>query len=453
MIYSYYEHRTGRRIKFINNLVTLVLLVATGYYVAMTPVETGYISWILSLGCLLLKCYLSVESVILITVTLILWIKTLQVIGFEALKGIPTMLNLGRLSATKQGWHNTFVFSILSLIFIAAWMISNITIALFFSLYTASKAFSDFVGSCRTAGVVFLSRSSAPNVSLQVELKEASLGLRVVSLLDLDNELDPKLIKTLQWNVYRTSDNAQWMHVIQKLMDIAQIIVLDTRVCSVALLLETKFALVPSRRHKVLSLICDDGRAPVLEEYFRKYNEPQVNNFPRFIEIQLLAEIQHRLLPKLYPRFMRGKYVPIQGQKSLGDARINQKTENSDPMILLINTINKLNQDINLAVQSQDMEETRRLMLALKVAIERIGSFRKSETFKPITAAIADSAAAFSSTGFAEAHALLESSIEAAVNTGIQIIPTLELGLNEKNPEVRKAFQRTLKRIKSNETF
>jgi len=326
------------------------------------------------------------------------------------------------------------------------------TIALIISLYTTSKAFSDFVGSCRTAGIVFLSRSSTLNVSFQVELKESSLGLRVVSLLDLDNELDPKLLRVLHWNVYRTLENNKWMHAIQKLMDIAQIIVLDTRVCSTAVLKETDFALVPSRQHKVLALTFDDGRAPVLDEHLRIYNNPKVNKFPRFTEIQLLTEIQHRLLPKLYPGFMQGIYIPIQGKNCTDEDCINQKTENSDPMSL-INTINKLNRDITIAVLSKDMEEMRRLMLALKVAIERIGNLRKSETFKPIAAVIADSATAFETTGFAEAHALLESAIEAAVNIGISIIPTLELGLNENNPEVRKAFQRALKRIKFNDNI
>jgi len=114
----------------------------------------------------------------------------------------------------------------------------------------------------------------------------------------------------------------------------------------------------------------------------------------------------------------------------------------------LVSLIRECNRALTGAMLVQNMDKVRLLMLELKVAIERIGSTDEEEAIASIAAAIADSAAACEQLGFGEAHALLDSAIEAAANIGPAMIPMLTKGMNEPEPAVRRAFQRALGRVR-----
>ena len=189
---------------------------------------------------------------------------------------------------------------------------------MFFALCTASIALSDIVGSARPAGVLFLTRSSQATLSLQVQIKEAALGLRVVSLLDEDYEPDRRVTRVLTYNIYRTSDGANWGWVIQQVMDLAEIIVLDTRECTPNLMMEAGFVLSDGRREKVLALTREDGSVPLLDEFMKQSGDARIQALRRMTEIVLLAEVHRRVLSKFYPKSLQGRHVPIRGEKTNG---------------------------------------------------------------------------------------------------------------------------------------
>lgn len=574
--------RTRRRVSAVRGFVLFVLLVAAGHFVWENglPSATGLPAWILGLVSWQLKCLLLTISAVLVSITVVLWASSLWLMGPAAMKGAPTMLRLGRLSRVRQGWRNFSTFTLATLVLVGLAMIFDAGMLIFIAIYTACMALSDFVGSARIAGVVFLSRSSQPSLRFQVELKEAALGLRVVSLLDLDVEPDRELTRVLRWNVYRTSESAEWTELIQELMNLAQIIVLDARVSSPAVLRETEFALTPARRDKVLILTGEDGCAPVLDEFMESHDAALLRGLPRLTEIQLLAVIHRRVRSGLYPARMRGTpvtmacentlaeeggradeqsrrmlvrhrgkevaiptttvnpYTPAEMAIELGQlesvalhcdypgeseeldtacrtisellssssARWAGAEEDADALIWmqpgsdqkrfryalgspgdeerlmaaecglgelaacvvtsvceffkpqetevpasdvgdLVPLIRECNRALTGAMLLQDMEKVRLLMLELKVAIERLGSTNEEEAIASIAAAIADSAAAYERFGFGEAHALLESSIEAAANIGPAMLPMLTKGMNEPDPAVRTAFRRALGRV------
>lgn len=578
----YSAARTDRRLRVVRRIEAFALLLAAGYYVLTTglPPSTGIASWALGLALWLLKCFLVVRSVIRIAATVHVWVNSLRLLGPSAIKAAPTMLRLGRLSAVGQGWRTSRLFALFTLVLIVAWLILDIELALFVGIYTASVVFLDLVGSARIVGVLFLSRSSRANLVFQAELKEAALGLRVVSCLD--QKLTPgwRITRVLGANIYRTSDSAEWVGLVQELMDLTQIIILDARQCSPALIVETGLAATPGRRRKVLVLTEDDGTAPVLEEFARDSDDALVRDLPRLTGIQLLAEVHRRIASRFYPRHTQGRqlsireqdprrhrttpaprvpsrvfvpalrrtyevpvaaqdpYTPAEMAAALGnlgsvalhcdypdgveeldvasrgiqellqfsgahwvaaaeeaDATIwiqrgtgemrydfavasphdadrfiaaqsgpreftacvatavcellqTQKASVSKgDLAVLTTTINGLCRALTKALQIQDVERARLLMLELKVAIERIGCSGSTEAIPPIVDAIADAAAACDGLGFAEAHALLASAIEAAHNVGPVIIPMLKRGADHSDPAVRRAFQIALRRF------
>ena len=81
----------------------------------------------------------------------------------------------------------------------------------------------------------------------------------------------------------------------------------------------------------------------------------------------------------------------------------------------------------------------------LRGDVQKLGSIGGTEAVKPLVNALAESARAFENTGFAEAKALRDASIEALRDIGKESIPRIKEGMTHSNPAVRKACSRALK--------
>lgn len=110
----------------------------------------------------------------------------------------------------------------------------------------------------------------------------------------------------------------------------------------------------------------------------------------------------------------------------------------------LISNVNELNRAITGAALAQDWPKARKLMDELIVAVEQLGGIGGTDAVKPVVDALADSAGAYENTGFSEAEALIEASIEALRRIGEDAIPWIKEGLTHSNPAVRTACKRAL---------
>jgi len=109
-----------------------------------------------------------------------------------------------------------------------------------------------------------------------LSLKRFTGGRRVISLLDTGYmEVKPSIGDI--WSiiskrsgsltdVLRTSDTDNWQAGITELIELSPIIVVDTRVCTQALLFEASTMLRPEYAYKAIFVSEDDGACPVLEK-------------------------------------------------------------------------------------------------------------------------------------------------------------------------------------------
>lgn len=111
----------------------------------------------------------------------------------------------------------------------------------------------------------------------------------------------------------------------------------------------------------------------------------------------------------------------------------------------LISNVNELNRAITGAALAQDWPKARKLMDDLRIAVEELGGIGGADAVKPVIDALADSAGGYENTGFSEAEALREASIEALRRIGEDSIPWIKEGLAHSNPAVRTACKRALR--------
>ncbi len=111
----------------------------------------------------------------------------------------------------------------------------------------------------------------------------------------------------------------------------------------------------------------------------------------------------------------------------------------------LIAQVNEINRAITGASIAQDWARARKLMEELTSAIQRLGALGGAKAAKPVVDALGDSAGSYENTGFPEAKALREASIEALARIGKESVPWIKEGLTHSQSAVREACRRALK--------
>ena len=129
---------------------------------------------------------------------------------------------------------------------------------------------------------VVFSSSTDSQLRLALSLKKFTGGRRVISLLDTGYLNIKPRIKDL-WaitllrsgsltDVLRTSNPNRWQAVVRELIEISPIIIVDTRVCTPALLFEASTVLTAGSGYKAIFIRADDGTSPVLEQMLSEGN-------------------------------------------------------------------------------------------------------------------------------------------------------------------------------------
>lgn len=111
----------------------------------------------------------------------------------------------------------------------------------------------------------------------------------------------------------------------------------------------------------------------------------------------------------------------------------------------LVARVNDINRAITGASIAQDWAKARQLMNELASAVQELGSIGGAEAVKPVVDALADSAGGYANTGFPEAKALRDASINALARIGKESIPWIKEGLTHSHPAVREACGRALR--------
>lgn len=122
---------------------------------------------------------------------------------------------------------------------------------------------------------VVFSSSTDRQIRWALALKLLARGCRVISLLDTGNMKSKGNIRDL-WNrfarnaitlvdVLRTTEAENWQYLVEELIKVTPIVIVDTRVCTRALLFEASQVTTVEYAHKAIFVSEDDGSCPVLE--------------------------------------------------------------------------------------------------------------------------------------------------------------------------------------------
>jgi hypothetical protein len=153
---------------------------------------------------------------------------------------------------------------------------------------------------------VVFSSSTDKQLRWALSLKRFTAGRRVISLLDTGylavkpRLSDAWLITIIRsgslTDVLRTSNPNRWQSVVRELIEISPIIIVDTRVCTPALLFEASSVLTSEYAYKAIFIRADDGTSPVLE---RLLSEGRVaaDFRVRIVKESELGELLRQLVP------------------------------------------------------------------------------------------------------------------------------------------------------------
>lgn len=123
---------------------------------------------------------------------------------------------------------------------------------------------------------IVFSSSTDKQLRWALSLKRFTSGRRVISLLDtgylaIKPRISDAWLITLMrsgslTDVLRTSDPHRWQAVVRELIEISPLVIVDTRLCTPALLFEASAMLTPKYAYKAIFIRADDGTSPVLEQ-------------------------------------------------------------------------------------------------------------------------------------------------------------------------------------------
>jgi hypothetical protein len=203
------------------------------------------------------------------------WAATLRTLGVSSLRVCPRIL---RLSLHATPVREVAVAALLPL---AASSLAG--------LFGIGREFIAElpVGAVMLIALLYFTRLLVPPVALvfasstdeqlrwALGLKKFTAGRRVISLLDTSymavrptaGDLAATTLRRSGslTDVLRVSDSANWRDGARELIDISPIVIIDTRVCTEALLFEASSVLAPRHAHKAVFVSDDNGACPVLE--------------------------------------------------------------------------------------------------------------------------------------------------------------------------------------------
>lgn len=176
-------------------------------------------------------------------------------------------------------------------------------------------------------------------------LKKFTAGRRVVSLLDTGymtvrptaGDLAAATIRRSGslTDVLRVSDSANWRDGVEELIDISPIVILDTRVCTEALLFEASLVLTPQYAYKAVFVSDDKGVCPVLERLLDEGRLPPGHAVNAVTEGEL-GQLLRTLVasPHALPRPDRciAKPLTIGGRQGTTDGRPVLKRQAPSPV-------------------------------------------------------------------------------------------------------------------------
>jgi hypothetical protein len=226
-------------------------------------------------GLLALSYFVWGLAALYLIMTVSIWSVTLRTLGLSSLRHCP---RLGRLSLRASPIRELSVVLLFSLVAIALLRTRGIG-----GEYVAAlplNALSLIALLCFTLVLVpptalVFSSSTDRQLRWALSLKKFTGGRRVISLLDTGYmTIKPGIGDA--WSimsrrsmsltdVLRTSDTDDWQAGVRELIELSPIVVLDTRVCTRALLFEASAVLTPQYAYKVIFVSDDDGARPVLE--------------------------------------------------------------------------------------------------------------------------------------------------------------------------------------------
>lgn len=201
-----------------------------------------------------------------------IWHATLTTLGLSSLRRCPRMLRLSFRASPIRELSVVLILTPVGIFLMSRYGIGGGYVTPLPLLLIALLCFTLVLVPPTT--LVF-SSSTDGQLRWALELKKFTGGRRVISLLDTGYMAFKPSIYDL-WpiisrrsasltDVLRTSDAVNWQDGVRELIDISPIIVVDTRVCTEALLFEASAVLTPEHVHKAILVSADDGACPVLE--------------------------------------------------------------------------------------------------------------------------------------------------------------------------------------------
>jgi hypothetical protein len=204
-----------------------------------------------------------------------IWYATLRTLGLSSLRHCPRMLRLSFRSASVRELTVAFVLPSLAALLVIVYGVGG-----GYAAALPLKALLLISLLCSTLFLVppttlVFSSSTDRQLRWALALKRWTGGRRVISLLDT-GYMDVKPRAGDLWSivsrrsatltdVLRTSDTEGWQDSVRELIDISPVVVVDTRVCTRALLFEASTMLSPEYAYKAIFVSEDDGACPVLE--------------------------------------------------------------------------------------------------------------------------------------------------------------------------------------------
>jgi hypothetical protein len=214
-------------------------------------------------------------AVLYVVMTVGIWGATIRTLGLSSIRSCPRMLRLSLRASPIRELSLALLLPLIAIPLISAhwtgrWYIEVLPLNAF--LLIAVLCFTLFLVPPTT--LVF-SSSTDRQLRWAMALKRFSGGRRVVSLLETGYmTIKPSISdawsimmrrSTSLTDVLRVSDTNSWQTGVRELIELTPIVVVDTRVCTQALLFEASAMLTPEYVHKAIFVTEDDGACPVLE--------------------------------------------------------------------------------------------------------------------------------------------------------------------------------------------
>lgn len=244
---------------------------------------------------------LALPSIVL-AMTMYSWYRTARLSGRMPLRVAAWMIGL----AWRSRHRYLLCVALGGLALTALYLVASLTMgdpahpALLLSVATLSSAM--LMAVCQPPAIVLLAGSGEATLDLLRSINLAITPLKAVALLEdehagvtqrfrirsliLGSTLDPK------FNNLRTTDQQLWQSVVHQLVDIAPIVVVDTRDPGPAVAQETFIMLAPERAGKAVFVVDADGSCPAL---VANGVDPYRHALRAVAEEDLLPELVHML--------------------------------------------------------------------------------------------------------------------------------------------------------------